>query len=150
MSILSQEVCYALESGSVGGVLLGRGAVAGQGDGKGAKEIDGAWTFVSAVKGGKKKDFDGEPIRIVFKAGKMTIDKGGDTKNGSYKIDPAKKPKQIDFQREQTTAAIQAIYSLEGDRLIVCEPRIGAGRPSEFKAPMGSRVYLYTWKRVGP
>jgi uncharacterized protein (TIGR03067 family) len=127
------------------GFCLVVGAVAGQGDGKGAKEIDGAWTFVSAVKGGKKKDFDGEPIRIVFKAGKMTIDKGGDTKNGSYKIDPAKKPKQIDMKVEENE--IKGIYELQGDTLRICGHGQGGERPTEFKADEGSEAMLLTFRR---
>ena len=129
------------------GFCLVVGAVAGQGDGKGAKEIDGAWTFVSAVKGGKKKDFDGEPIRIVFKAGKMTIDKGGDTKNGSYKIDPAKKPKQIDLVFGEAKTA-KGIYLFDGDTLKLCVQKEHDGeRPTEFVSKEGTQHLLIVLKR---
>jgi uncharacterized protein (TIGR03067 family) len=121
------------------------------------KKLEGTWEVVAMEYNGRQI-----PMELIQRRGlRLIIAKGKCIKETrlrdqvrqvqyTLKLDPAKKPKQIDFQREQTTAAIQAIYSLEGDRLIVCEPRIGAGRPSEFKAPMGSRVYLYTWKRVGP
>ena len=44
----------------------------------------------------------------------------------TFKLDPAKKPKTIDIFRG--AQVIQAIYKVDGDRLIICEPRLGQAR----------------------
>ena len=128
------------------GFCLIVGGVAGQGNGKGdAKEIEGTWTFVSAVKGGKKKDFGDDSVSLVFKSGKLTITKGDETKNGTYKIDPAKKPKHIDMTVEENQ--IKGIYDLQGTTLRICGSAMGDDRPTEFKSDEGSQIMLLTLRR---
>jgi hypothetical protein len=42
-----------------------------------------------------------------------------------------------------------AIYELEGDRLTICRPD-DEERPTEFASRPGSRILLYTAKRIPP
>jgi uncharacterized protein (TIGR03067 family) len=123
------------------GFCLVVGGVAGQGDGKDdAKQIEGTWAVASVVKAGKKKDTEGENIRFTFKAGKLTFQKGDETKQGAYKIDPAKKPKHIDLTVEETD--LQGIYEFKGATLRLCLGAPGQDRPTAFKSDESNPTIL--------
>jgi len=127
------------------GFCLVVGGVAGQGDGKGAKQIEGTWLVVSMEKGSKKKDTEGENIRLVIRAGKLTFQKGDDKQEGSYKVDPSKKPKHIDLTVREKE--VKGIYEIKKDTLRICAAEEGDARPAEFKVAEDSRAIILTLRR---
>ena len=67
-----------------------------------------------------------------------------------FRIHPEQQPKAMDMQSVgYHTETYNAIYALEGDRLTVCRPDDDA-RPTEFASKPGSRILLYTAKRIPP
>jgi uncharacterized protein (TIGR03067 family) len=115
-------------------------------------QLEGEWSMVSgeangqslseeAVKTGKRVAKDGETsitigARVLFKA--------------KFTIDPAKKPKSIDYAMTEGTTKGKihlGIYELEGDIVKFCFAAPGKDRPTEFTAPTGSQRTLSVWKR---
>ncbi len=127
-------------------VFASAGVVAG-GDAKAdLKKFEGTWSVASAQKGGKEAQ-EGEikQLRIVFTGDKITLKFGEKSKEGTFKLDPTKKPKQIDVTLEDKTA--QGLYRFNKDMLELCVVEPGGERPTEFKSPEGSMVMILILKR---
>jgi uncharacterized protein (TIGR03067 family) len=121
------------------------------------KTLQGTWVCVAS-------EFDGQQIaketvqqwglKLVFKETNFTTLNTGNTvlMEGTYKLDPAKKPKTIEFVvvSGQSKGETQlGIYELSGDTLKLCCSRPGkTNRPAEFttKANTGHKVTVF--KRV--
>lgn len=59
---------------------------------------------------------------------------------GTFKIDPTRNPKSIDYTDTHGADAgktFPAIYTLENDKLIFCAAFEGQERPTEFKTKTG-------------
>src|SRR5437868_308419 len=101
-------------------------SAAGQDDAKkDLAALKGTWGITSAEKDGK--DVTDKAVTLTFDGSKVIVKK--DAKilfEGSYKIDPAKKPKTIDVVQESEGDAkgktIPGIYILDGDSLKICSP----------------------------
>ena len=135
------------------GVLILAGAAAGQeAVKKEMAQLEGEWSMVSgeangvampeeAVKSGKR----------VAKDGETTIAFGGQVYfRAKFRIDPAKKPKAIDYTMTegQTKGKTHlGIYELDGDTLKFCFAAPGKDRPTEFTAKEGSERTFSVWKR---
>jgi len=71
----------------------------------------------------------------------------GEATEADYKLDPAKKPKQIDllFGEGRTT---KGVYHLEGDTLKLCaEKETDGERPTEFSTKHGTTHFLVVLKK---
>jgi len=67
-----------------------------------------------------------------------------------FTIDPAKKPKTIDYEVIDGAfngMTLRGIYEVEGDTLRFCVGQPGVERPKEFHTSAGSRTFLVVWKR---
>jgi uncharacterized protein (TIGR03067 family) len=129
------------------GAALASVGVAVGGDAKAdLKKFQGTWAVESAQKGGKDEP-EGklEKIHFVFAGEKLTFKEGGKETEGTIKIDPSKKPSQIDVTIEGKT--YEGIYAFKGGKLRLCVAEQGQGRPTEFKSPEGSKTILATLKR---
>jgi uncharacterized protein (TIGR03067 family) len=126
------------------GFCLVVGGVAGQA-GKGDKQLEGTWLLVSVEKGGKKQDKSGDNFTVAFSGGKLHLKKKDETKDGTYTIDPSKKPKHIDMSVDGEN--VLGIYEVKDGTLRICGAGQGEPRPTEFKAPEGARVMILTFSR---
>jgi uncharacterized protein (TIGR03067 family) len=116
------------------------------------EKLQGVWVVTAAEQDGKALD--------RLQGGKLTVKDqnfhvktaSGTEMKGDLTLDPAKKPKHIDWfhqeglLREKTW---QGIYELEGDDLKICyaEADSGKDRPDEFKTEADSKRLLVILKR---
>jgi uncharacterized protein (TIGR03067 family) len=113
-----------------------------------ADVIQGTWEFVSAEEGGKVVPEDElKKFEVVFAADKVKFPIKQEVKELGYKLDPAKKPKQIDIAFSDSETA-EGIYELDGDKLKLCLTKPGHGdRPAKFDATEGRETVLLVLKR---
>jgi uncharacterized protein (TIGR03067 family) len=103
-----------------------------------AKRIQGTWVVDPAVyKDLKDKDAIKEmmAVRIIFDGESCTTKHPpGNEEKGSFRLDPSKKPKQIDLLGKMGNLQAQGIYELEKDSLKLCWDRDfkTRGRPTKF------------------
>src|SRR5207244_1966927 len=140
-------------------VLAGGAARAADSVADEVKKLQGEWQVVEAEAKGKKvakDDADAKNMRFVIKDNELTVgaaDGSGAKRQKTFKLDPAKMPKEIDItsldgQEKDTTAA--CIYKLEKDRLTICMPyftKDPSVRPKEFKAGVDDGIMLITLER---
>jgi uncharacterized protein (TIGR03067 family) len=114
-----------------------------------AEMLQGEWLLTSIEVQGKTLPAPmGKGGSIVFaKDGKLVMkDPGKPDRNGMYKIDAGKNPKQIDLTLSKEGEAMQGVYELDGEKLKMafsCDGPKGK-RPSDFK---GEKVMIVLWKR---
>jgi uncharacterized protein (TIGR03067 family) len=116
---------------------------------KDADKIQGTWAAEKATIGGKEApEEQAKEIKIVFgKDGKGTVNTPKGEIEVTYKLDPAKKPKQITLEGDGKT--MQGIYKLDGDKLTLCVVEKGEGdRPSKFESKDGTKAALIVLKRA--
>jgi uncharacterized protein (TIGR03067 family) len=118
------------------GILLLTGVTSGGDAKKDQDKLQGKWV---AELDGKKVE-----LKITKDQFAITFSDGDKEKvfKGAVKIDPASKPKHIDFTIEEADKFVgetaRGIYELEGDTLKWCSSAPGkAERPSEFPAMQG-------------
>jgi uncharacterized protein (TIGR03067 family) len=115
---------------------------------KDEEKILGTWAIVSCEEGGQKPP-EGAMIigaKVIIAAdGKMTAKQGEKEQEFTYKLGPAKKPKEISLTNDKGVT-LPGIYKLEGDTLTVCFDR-GGDQPTEFVSKEGTTVVLTVLKR---
>jgi uncharacterized protein (TIGR03067 family) len=99
---------------------------------------------------GKKvpgKEIKAGIVEMVFAGDKLTLPIKGELKEVGYKLDPARKPKQIDLLFGKGKTA-KGIYLLKGDTLKLCvEKEPGGERPGNFASTAGTTRVLTVLKR---
>jgi uncharacterized protein (TIGR03067 family) len=104
--------------------------------------------MVSLEENGKKRpDESVKQFKLTIKGEKWMV-QFGDNKAGetTFKIDPSKNPKTIDFTYKSGSVS-HGIYKVEGDTLTLCRATGKAERPTEFKIRDNADV-LVVWKRA--
>ena len=124
----------------------------------GAAEMDmqGTWTATNAERDGKaaadlvghRLSFAGDGFELVSKDGEPLY-------AGTVRVDAHAVPAAIDFEHtkgELKGKAWMGIYSLEGDKLTICDnaPDLTKQRPAAFAACGGSGYVLVTFERAKP
>ena|SRR6516162_6780189 len=113
-----------------------------KGGGKDKKAIQGTWT---GSKGDKK-------AQLTFEGNKFTFEFGGKSASGTFTIDPAKKPKQIDVTvtkgndetKKYEGKTSKGIYELNGGKLKWLASEPGAeDRPEAFPKEADKAKGLY-------
>jgi uncharacterized protein (TIGR03067 family) len=133
-------------------------ALAAGADDKGGKDakaelqkFTGSWQGVSVVRDGKDvPKADAEAIRLVVMGEKYTLSEGGETIEGTHKLDPTKTPKQIDAVRTKGPnkgETIRGVYQLSDDSFVVSFAAPGKDRPTELKAAGGPGLRVLAFKR---
>jgi uncharacterized protein (TIGR03067 family) len=135
------------------GLLVG--VAAGEDDAKKEKEkLHGTWKVVSVEERGTSKE-DNENHSIAFTGDDFIVKRGDDMMiKGKFKIDPAKKPMEIDLaiaesQKDELKGKTGlGIYSVDGDTLKFCvnEPGDDA-RPKEFSGQADTKHIFITCAR---
>jgi RNA polymerase sigma factor (sigma-70 family) len=113
--------------------------------------LQGTWEITSIHMDGKEpQGAEADNIkrqRFVFKGNKL-IAKG----EGTYAIDPGKKPKEIDLKIEEGPEAERGtwkgIYELKGNELTLCMALPNQDRPTEFVSKEGETTVLVRLKRA--
>ena len=120
------------------------------------KELEkwqGTWTLVGAEEKGEKLSDDKlkqTPVTLTIKDDKFTIKIGDQSLEGTFKIDPAKKPKEYEAKATTPDGKVEeskGIYEIEGDTLKVCFTSADKERPKEFKTAPGSETFIHTYKK---
>jgi uncharacterized protein (TIGR03067 family) len=103
-----------------------------------AKSMQGTWVVDPDVyKDVKDKDLIKamKAVRVVIDGDSFTFSHPpGNEEKGTFRLDPSKKLKQIDFLSDMGTLQAQGIYELEKGRLKLCWDRQfkKRGRPTKF------------------
>jgi uncharacterized protein (TIGR03067 family) len=138
------------------GLLFGVGATGNAGEKAGKKDeerLQGTWSVVSGEKSGEKAPEDEiKDVTITFDAGgKVMVKglKGNQEFEGSYKLNPSKKPREVDLTLNIAgkEEALKGIYLLEKDSLKLCVAAPPGERPTEFATAAGSNSMLIVLKR---
>src|SRR4051812_37925388 len=117
------------------------------------KKMEGEWQVTAWEQGGNALPAEAlEGSRWTVKGDKYTFVMGANTEEGTFKLDPAKKPPAIDLDITSGNCKGNAqvgIYKVEGDTITFCFNRPGAtGRPTEFKSTEdGDTFIVATLKR---
>jgi uncharacterized protein (TIGR03067 family) len=126
--------------------------------------IQGTWVMIAQETNGQEVPPD-KDLKIVITADMMsTVYTEGyrqqaedDRRNGmdkvSYKIDPSREPKIIDFTPVvgvQKGKPRTGIYRIDGDTLQICYDPDGRTRPTEFDTKQGDHYRLTVFRRDIP
>jgi len=115
-----------------------------------AKNIQGTWVPIRAELRGEPMNNDALKSFTLTLDGDKYVVEAESVDKGTYTINPAAKPKTIDITGVEGPNAgkkIPAIYDLHGDTLRVCYGLGGGPRPTEFKSPSGTQIFLVAYKR---
>jgi uncharacterized protein (TIGR03067 family) len=112
----------------------------------------GTWVMLSGEREGQ--NFTEEQVKSfkrTVKGDKLTITVNGEELyRGAFKLDPSKKPKNIDVTPETGDAkgaTLMGIYEFDGDTLKVCMAFPDSPRPTEFTGKAGSNQTFAVWKK---
>jgi uncharacterized protein (TIGR03067 family) len=114
----------------------------------------GTWVAVSAERNGRAAE-DLKGHELTFAGDRLTIrSKGKALYQGSYRVEPSKKPAAIDFTHTEGEAKGKTwlgIYLLEGSGLKICDNADdpGKGRPAALVTEPGSGRVLVNFTRAG-
>jgi uncharacterized protein (TIGR03067 family) len=116
---------------------------------KDEKKIVGAWVIVSGEKGGEKVPEEKfKEDKLVFGAdGKIIHQRPGKEMELTFKLNPAKTPKEIDVT-ESENEVHKGIYVLDKDSLKICVAHAPDERPTEFATQAGTKTFLLLLKRA--
>jgi uncharacterized protein (TIGR03067 family) len=133
-------------------VILVCASVAQDAAKKELSQLEGEWSMVSGQADGQAMPEElVKTGKRVAKDGETTISIGGQVYlKAKFSIDPAKKPKAIDYTMTEGPTKGKThlgIYELDGDTVKFCFAAPDKERPTEFTAKEGSQRTLSVWKR---
>lgn len=152
-----RQMCIPLV---IAAALLATGLVAAGDADKESKQFQGTWEVLFIEAGGTKAaagKINPGGIRIVIAGDKFKFlypkEKEGDW-DLTFKLDPAKKPKQIDLTNLNGPfkgQPVLGIYAWEGTSLKLCfpdDPENDKTRPKAFGTAKGSTLKVYYLKKA--
>ena len=112
--------------------------------------LQGVWKIVEFEgPDGKKDDAVGATLEFDKDGKNMTFTKGSETKKGTFTLNPAGKPKEIDITPDNENKAFEGIYEIKGKTLKICLcPGGNDGRPTEFAVKDGKKFVLLTLEKA--
>jgi uncharacterized protein (TIGR03067 family) len=129
----------------VGGLLIAA-------DDPARRELDkhqGTWVLVS-------EDFQGKPVAVekrpelsyTVRGDQLFYTSNGEERSATIKLDPTKKPKHYDVERDDGAIFLDGLYAWDGDDTIrICFASDQGDRPTEFNTAPGSPNRIRVWKR---
>jgi uncharacterized protein (TIGR03067 family) len=115
------------------------------------KKLKGSWSATALEFAGQKAPADeAKKNKIMFDGDKVTFIEGDEKKQGTFKIDPTKKPATIDLigtEGKEKGKTTKGIYALEGDSLKIAIGFKRDERPTEFATSKDVLVILFVLKR---
>jgi uncharacterized protein (TIGR03067 family) len=120
------------------------------------KKYAGTWRVTALeVDGNKASEEDARKITVVNREDGTWIIQvdGKEINKGTSEIDPAKKPKTIDFTADDGPdkgKPFLGIYQIDENTRKLCFAPSGKDRPTEFSSNPGSGHFLVTFERVKP
>ena len=115
------------------------------------KKLEGTYKMVSSEEKGKKlPDETVKDATLKIAGDKHTAKVGNVTIVGIHKVDPTKKPAEIDASDTEGPfkgMTRLGIYKLEGDLFTFCFPLPGKDRPVQFSTTSGTGHVLVVWKK---
>jgi uncharacterized protein (TIGR03067 family) len=100
-----------------------------------AKSLQGTWSVVSFQAGKEKVPAEkAEKMTLTIKDNTFSLSDGQRTEAGTFKLDPAKSPKQLDLTVKDGKETALFIYELNGDELKLCWRKPEQPRPEKFTA----------------
>jgi uncharacterized protein (TIGR03067 family) len=118
--------------------------------------LQGVWVAQSMESEGKAAPAAAvKKMRFTFKKDKLLIKGNFDDdreEECTWKVDPKKTPKQLDFTPPKEKKAILGIYKLRGDELTICLRHASSdkGRPTEFATKADTQLVLIVLKKQKP
>jgi uncharacterized protein (TIGR03067 family) len=99
------------------------------------KKIEGTWRFVAHEANGQKSPPEElAQLKITFSGDKFTVTQQGKVvQAGTHKLDPSKKPAQIDAmitEGQGKGGTMLGVYELDGNTIRVCFDPTGKERPT--------------------
>src|SRR5260370_14977966 len=119
------------------------------------EKLQGTWTMAAL-------EVDGKPVpeeklkssTLTIKGDKYIIKVKDDTHETIIKLDPAKKPKEIDMtftEGANKDNVLKGIYEIDGDTFKICRALLpDKNRPTEFGTWPDTGVFLVTCHRQAP
>jgi len=88
------------------------------------KKLEGAWKVASAEADGKPFEVKNLGMsQMVVRDGKLIFrNEAKELMSFTFTVDPAKKPKHMDWKKEGEPNPLPTIYALDGDELKLCFP----------------------------
>jgi uncharacterized protein (TIGR03067 family) len=105
------------------------------------KRFQGAWLGVGGKDQGKDAPEDAlRDFKVVFSGNKVTVNRPAGERKGTFKLDPARKPRTIDmtFDAEGRMATVRGVYEFDGANLKICISEPGEERPASLDDLKGS------------
>src|SRR5262249_39770864 len=125
-------------------------------DAKGKKPeaaLEGVWKVSSMVVDGNEVDGQ-KGLKFTFKGSKLTREAPEGDQTYTFKLDPSKKPAEVDFVVESGDnkgQAMKGIYALkEGELKVYLSLAPDAKRPKDFDSKDGEQLVLVLLKRDKP
>ncbi len=116
--------------------------------------LQGAWRVQEIeAEGSALPPDDITNIVVKIKGSAFTVENNDNIDHGTFTIDPARKPMQMDIQSESAAngpRTMAAIYEVGPERLRVCYARQGASRPATFSTADDKRLLMITYTRIKP
>jgi uncharacterized protein (TIGR03067 family)/prepilin-type processing-associated H-X9-DG protein len=105
--------------------------------------FQGNWSVSKITKDGTDigEEFLKE-VKINCTKDKLTLSLQGIEKKATFKLDPAKKPKQIDVKYDEGDEAGFGIYKIKDDTITICASDKEANRPKDFDAKDAVTIVL--------
>jgi uncharacterized protein (TIGR03067 family) len=120
-----------------------------EGTGDDLRQIQGTWQVTAAQQNGAALSPEKVTNTMVIVTGNSyrTL-AGAQVDRGTFSIDAAKSPKQMDIKSGTTGETLQAIFEVGPEHMRVCYALEGADRPAEFATTTAEpRILLLDYKR---
>ena len=116
------------------------------------KAMVGKWAVAKAELGGKDLTDHLKVLKFeVRDGGKYTARVGEEVDDGTFTIDPAKEPREMDVKPTGGPLkgkTVRAIYRLDGDTLTICYDHDAGPRPKAFESKPDTPLLLVVYKRA--